>query len=125
MIPKISDAEWRIMRLLWKESPRSAIQLAEDLSGEIDWSIQTIKTLLNRLVEKKALTYHKKSRAFYYSPLVSEEEVIRAERDSFLSRVYKGALKPLLTGFLEDKSLSKDEIAALKKILEDKEKKGD
>jgi BlaI family penicillinase repressor len=57
--------------------------------------------------------------------LVSEEEVIRSERDSFLSRVYKGALKPLLAGFLEDKSLTKDEIIALKKILEEQEKKGD
>ena len=121
-MPKISAAEWRIMKLLWRESPQAAKQMINTLSDSVDWSPKTIKTLLNRLVNKKVLGFNIKGRIYEYYPLFKEEDCLKIERYSFLSRVYNGALKPMLIAFLEDNKLSREEIEELKKIL-DKEYK--
>ena len=125
MTPKISDAEWRIMKLLWREAPLTANQMMDVLADKTQWSAQTLKTLLSRLVKKGALRTEKQSREFLYFPEITEDECLKAERQSFLGRVYNGAMKPLLTGFLEDQQLSDQEIADLKRILEKKENKRD
>ena len=124
MIPKISEAEWRIMKLLWQKSPHTSNELIDILKKDdaVAWNPKTIKTLLNRLVNKGALDFEKEGRSYLYSPKVDESECRRAERNSFLGRVYSGALKPMLAAFLEDEQLSKDDIEELKRILEEKEK---
>jgi BlaI family transcriptional regulator, penicillinase repressor len=66
MLPKISEAEWRIMQLFWKKAPRTANEVVEALKGKTDWNRQTIRTLINRLVQKKALCHEKQGRAFHY-----------------------------------------------------------
>jgi len=86
------------------------------------WKEKTIKTLISRLLQKGILTYEQVNRVYYYSPTISEEECKRTERESFLQRVYGGALKPMLVHFLQEEKLSSQEIAELKKILSDKEK---
>lgn len=124
MIPKISEAEWRIMKLLWDKNPRTSNEIIEILENDnaVDWNPKTIKTLLNRLVNKGALDYDKDGRSYLYYPKVSENECQRSERQSFLGRVYRGALKPMLAAFIEDESLTKEDIEELKRILEEKEK---
>ena len=125
MIPQISQAEWRIMKLLWDKSPRTSNEIIELLDNDatVDWNPKTIKTLLNRLVNKGALDYDKEGRSYLYYPKVDESECRRAERKSFLGRVYSGSLKPMLAAFIEDEQLTKDDIEELKRILEEKEKK--
>ena len=110
------------MILLWRESPQTAKQIINTLSNSVDWSPKTVKTLLNRLVNKNVLGFKTKGRFYEYYPLVKEEDSLKFERYSFLSRVYNGALKPMLISFLEDNKLSSEEIDELRKIL-DKEKK--
>jgi len=124
MIPRISDAEWRIMKLLWEESPRTSNDIIEllDDAEEVDWNPKTIKTLLNRLVKKGALDYDQEGRSYLYFPRVSESECRREERKSFLHRVYSGSLKPMLAAFIEDEQLTPEDIEELKSILEQKEK---
>jgi BlaI family transcriptional regulator, penicillinase repressor len=122
MIPKIAVSEWRIMKLLWKKSPRTSNEIIERLAGEIEWNPKTVKTLLNRLVNKKAIDYEKEGRSYLYFPLLKENECQRVERKTFLNRVYNGALQPMFAAFLEEEKLSKDEIDELKKILEKKGK---
>ncbi len=124
MIPKISEAEWRVMKLLWDKSPRTSNEIIHILDNDkhVDWNPKTIKTLLNRLMNKGALEYEKQGRSYLYSPKVSENECQRIERQTFLGRVYRGALKPMLTAFIEDEKLTKEDINELKRILEKKEK---
>ena len=117
MLPKIAKSEWRIMKILWNQSPMTAKQIIKALANSVQWNPKTVKTLLNRLVKKKALGFTKEGRTYNYFPLVSENECANAERQSFLSKVYSGALQPMLAAFLEDGKLSEDEIAELKKIL--------
>jgi len=121
-IPRISESEWQVMKLLWAESPGTANKIVEELSLRTTWKPKTIKTLLNRLVKKQALGYEKKGREYHYYPLVAESECIKAESRSFLGRVYGGATKPMLAALLESDDLSPEDIQELKQILERKER---
>ena len=117
-IPKISESEWRVMKVLWKKSPLTASEIIDWLKGTTRWNPKTVKTLLNRLVSKNALGFQKDGRAYHYFPTISEAEYTRAERRSFLNKVYNGALQPMLAAFIEDQDLSSEDIHELKKILE-------
>ncbi|USG65999.1 BlaI/MecI/CopY family transcriptional regulator [Brevibacillus ruminantium] len=119
--PRISDAEWEIMKVLWAESPATASDIIMALRDNKSWKDKTIKTLISRLVQKGIIQYTQVNRLYYYSPVLSEEDCKRAERESFLQRVYGGALKPMLVHFLQDEKLSSKEIDELRKILSEKE----
>jgi BlaI family penicillinase repressor len=121
-LPKISEAEWQVMKVLWDKSPLTANEIVEKLVNDTEWNPRTIKTLLNRLMNKNALGVQQEGRVYFYYPLVSKEACARSERDNLLKRVYNGALQPLLAAFLEEQKLSKDEIEELKQILENKGK---
>ncbi|MFP3392909.1 BlaI/MecI/CopY family transcriptional regulator [Brevibacillus sp. SIMBA_040] len=121
-LPRISDSEWEIMKVIWAKSPATAADVIHALRDNKSWKEKTIKTLISRLLQKGILTYEQVNRVYYYSPTISEEECKRTERESFLQRVYGGALKPMLVHFLQEEKLSSQEIAELKKILSDKEK---
>ncbi|WP_028550616.1 penicillinase repressor BlaI [Paenibacillus sp. UNC451MF] len=121
-IPQISDAEWEVMKVLWSKSPSSANEVIEALEDQTDWKPKTIRTLLNRLVQKQAISYSQEGKVYAYFPLVSEDECVRSETASFLKRIYGGAFKPLLVNFLKEEKLSPEEIKELKNILDDKSK---
>ena len=116
--PKISEAEWEVMKVLWNRSPVTANEVISALSGKTAWNPRTIRTLINRLVAKKALGFEKTGRQYRYHPLVSEEASVQTETKSFLERVNGGTLKPILAAFLEEQKLTPDEIAELKEILD-------
>ena len=118
-VPRISESEWQVMRILWARNPLTANEVVKGLS-KTKWSPRTIKTLLNRLVKKKAISYEKKGREYDYYPLIGETESVRAESKSFLKRVYGGAMQPMLAAFLEQEKLSQEEVKELKHILEKK-----
>lgn len=121
-LPKISEAEWEIMKLIWKSNPITSEEIINLLSGRMMWSAQTIKTFITRLIKKEVIGFEKKGRVYYYYPLLSEEECIRSENETFLKKVYDGALNMLLTKFLEEE-LSMDQIEELELILKDKKEK--
>jgi len=116
-LPKIADSEWRIMKLLWQQAPQTANQIIDRLKVEVDWNPRTIKTLLNRLVNKGALNYKTKGRSYLYFPAVKENECKHEAVRSFINRVFDGALKPMLAAFLESKRLSKENLDELREIL--------
>ena len=89
-LPQISEAEFEVMKIVWKYAPINTNEITEKLFQTTDWSPKTIQTLIKRLVSKKALTYEKQSRVFVYTPLVKEDEYIRQESNTFLKRYYDG-----------------------------------
>ncbi len=119
-IPKISEAEWQVMKLLWNSSPLTSEKIIQGLSPKHRWSEQTIKTFITRLANKEVISYEKKGRTYYYYPLYSKDDYIKSENKDFLKRVYDGALGLLLTKFLEDKDLSMDQIEQLERVLKEK-----
>ncbi|GAB6991138.1 BlaI/MecI/CopY family transcriptional regulator [Paenibacillus pini] len=125
-IPKISESEWEIMKVIWGNHPIPAERILSELPDTIVWSDQTVRTFINRLLKKKAISYEKSGRSYLYYPLVSEKECVQAESQSFLKRVFGGAEAILVTNFLEEAHLSEQEIERLEQILlEKKEKKNE
>ncbi len=118
-LPQISEAEFEVMKVVWKYAPINTNEVTEKLTQTTNWSPKTIQTMLKRLVSKKALTYEKQSRVFVYTPLVKEEEYIRQESNSFLKRYYDGNIASMVASYLEDDKLSDTEINTLRHLLSD------
>lgn len=117
-LPQISEAEFEVMKIVWKESPISTNEITDRLVRTTSWSPKTIQTLIKRLVTKGALTYEKHSRMFVYTPLVSEDEYIGQESSSFLKRFYNGNISAMLSAYLEHDRLSETELSALRSLLD-------
>lgn len=119
-LPRISDAEWEIMKVLWSRSPQSAKDIIAALDGKRDWNPKTVRTLIARLTEKKAIGCSQEGRVYTYYPLVREEDCVKAETRSFLQRIYGGTLQPMLAHFLREEELSPEDIAELRRILDER-----
>jgi BlaI family penicillinase repressor len=118
--PRISDTEWEVMRIIWNRYPITANEIIEQLvAKDPSWHPKTARTLLNRLVRKKALDYEARGRKYVYSPLVNEDLSISTASESFLERVFGGGLKPMLSYFVEKQRLSKQELEELRQLLKD------
>jgi len=121
-VPRVSDTEWEIMKVIWAKAPCSAGELIKSLT-KIDstWHPKTIKTFLTRLVAKGALGFEKEGNAYLYRPLVSEKECVDAASESFLARVFGGSFKPMLAHFVEQNKLTTEEIQELRRLLDERE----
>lgn len=124
-LPQISEAEFEVMKIVWKHAPISTNEITERLTQTTTWSPKTIQTLIKRLVTKGALTYEKQSRVFVYTPLVEENEYIGQESNSFLKKFYDGDITAMLSAYIENDKLSATEIDTLRSLLSKKSKKGD
>ena len=120
--PAIAEAEWKVMRVLWRRSPLAAYDVVQELAPQEQWHPNTIKTLLARLVKKKAVATRKYKNLFYYEPALTQEECIAAESETFLKRCFDGAVQPLLVHFAKNKKVSKADVDELRRILEGKGK---
>jgi BlaI family penicillinase repressor len=119
-LPRISDAEWMVMKVVWQMKAATAKEVVERLKDEANWKPKTIHTLLSRLIQKGALGSEKPGREYVFKPLVTEQECRLAASRSFLAKVFDGEVAPFLTCFLEREKLTRKEIEELKSILEDK-----
>ena len=124
-LPQISEAEFEVMKIVWKHAPINTNEITEKLLQTTSWNPKTIQTLIKRLVTKGALTYEKQGRVFVYTPLVKENEYIGQESRSFLKRFYNGDITAMLSAFLENDRLSETEIERLRSLLATKSPKGD
>lgn len=119
-IPKISESEWEVMKLLWNSNPLTSDEIINELSGKKEWSKQTIKTFITRLNKKGAIYYERVGRSYKYYPTFSEKECRKEENKSFLKRVYDGSLKILFANFIEEEKMTLKDIEELEKLLKDK-----
>lgn len=119
-LPQISEAEFEVMKIVWKYAPINTNEVTERLMRTTDWSPKTIQTLLKRLVTKGALTYEKQSRVFVYSPAVEESEYVGQKSSSFLNRYYDGHISSMVSAYLENDRLSEEELDELRALLKNK-----
>jgi BlaI family transcriptional regulator, penicillinase repressor len=117
-LPNISEAEWVVMKVLWRKAPQTANQVVEALAHQTHWKPKTIHTLLRRLALKKALRFERQGREYLFHPLIEARDYLRAASQSFLQRVFDGRIAPFLACLLEEESLSPEELDELKRILE-------
>ena len=116
-LPQISEAEFEVMKVIWKFAPISTNEITDRLLKTTSWSAKTIQTLIKRLVTKGALTYEKQGRVFVYTPLVEKKEYINQQSNSFLNRFYDGNISAMLSSYLENNQLSETELRNLRSIL--------
>ena len=120
---KISPAEWEVLDVLWDKAPATAAEVFTALPKDKNWHPKTVNTFLARLVEKGVLGVRREGKSNVYEPLASREQCIRAEGESFLNRVFRGAFGPMLLHFVEEAELSPEEIRELERVLKKKKQK--
>lgn len=119
---QISDAEWDVMEPVWRAGtePCTAADVIRQLRETHDWNPSTIRTLLARLVEKGALAYDVDGSRYLYRAAVSREQCVRQEGRSLLDKAFGGDVAALLTHFVAEASLDRDQIEQLRQLLAQK-----
>ncbi len=115
---RISEAEAVVMEVLWERHPLSADEVMARLQGGQEWAEATVKTLLNRLLNKGAITAQKDGRRYLYTPLVERDAWLLEESSSLIERLFDGRVAPLVAHFSQHRRLSRDDVAELRKLLE-------
>jgi BlaI family transcriptional regulator, penicillinase repressor len=119
----VSDAESAVMEVLWRRSPLAADEIVAALASERDWQEPTVKTLVNRLLKKGALSAEVDGRRYLYTPILKRDVWLRSQSTSLLDRLFGGKVAPLVAHFSEHRKLTRDDIAELKRIVAKLEKK--
>lgn len=115
---KLNASEWSVMTCLWEHSPRTVMQLVDDLKEQVGWAKSTTITVLRRMEEKGLLCCEIVGRGKSYSPAVEREQAVMAETRSFLDRVYQGSVGLMMSYMSERQELSREDIAQLRAILD-------
>jgi BlaI family transcriptional regulator, penicillinase repressor len=115
----ISEAEAVIMDVLWRQAPRTAEEILAEVGAQQDWQEGTVKSLLNRLLTKKAVKAERDGRRYLYSPRLTREQYVSQESKGLLDRLFEGRVAPLVAHFSEQRKLTKKDIAELRKLLEE------
>jgi len=121
----ISKTELEVMQVVWDQAPATADGIIQRLNTNKEWHEKTVKTLLNRLTKKGALGFNKVGRVYEYYPLIEKQTYQEKETQSFIQRLFRGRLSPLVAGFAKREDLSKEDIDELKKLIEHWEQKND
>ena len=115
---KLNASEWNVLNCLWKDNPRTVMQLVADLEKSVGWAKSTTITTLRRMEEKGLLRCEQAGRGKAYVPAVEREQAVIAETHSFLDRVYQGSVGLMMSAMAKRQELSADEVAELRAILD-------
>ena len=118
---KLTEPEWTIMNVLWDRHPAKARGVVERLPARVNWAYTTVKTMLDRLVEKKAVKKSKQGKIAYYEPLLSRRQARRTALRAVLDQAFEGAFGPMMHFLAEDEDLSARERQELGKIFPQKD----
>jgi len=122
---RISGAESQIMEALWAQGPLGAEDLVRDVGGPQGWGEATVKALINRLLQKKAVASQREGGRARYRPLVSREEYVTGESQGLLDRLFGGELAPLVAHYARHRPLSPEELERLKALTAEMERDDD
>jgi BlaI family transcriptional regulator, penicillinase repressor len=123
-IPEISEAEHQVMKVIWNNNPITTLEIMKELEKTSNWKLNTIKTFINRLLNKGAISYEKSGKEYSYYPLINEVDFVKSQSGLFLKRIFGGSLKPMLLTMVENDDLTLEDIEDLKRrILEKKKEK--
>src|ERR1700733_2601359 len=115
----ISNAESLVMEVVWSRHPLTADEVVAALADSTDWQEPTVRTLLNRLLKKGAIAATREGRRYLYRPVLVRADHIHAESKNLVDRFFNGRISPLVTQFFSRQKLSKRDIAALKRLIEE------
>ena len=113
---RLNPSEWRILQSLWGHAPQTLMQLIANLQRATDWSPSTIKTLVTRMTEKGVLRFEGDRPRLYY-PNIQKEDAAFSETQQLLSRAFNGNFGLLMSNFIDNAQLSKDDLDELYDML--------
>lgn len=117
-IKKLPDAEFEIMKTIWySEEPVTSPELTEKLKRSLpdkDWKPQTVLTMLTRLEKKGFLRSEKNAKERSYYSLVSEQDYLSVEQESFRKRFTGKSFSGLVKALYDGGSVSAEELNELK-----------
>lgn len=119
MFMQISEAESRVMQVLWSRGACTAEDVVTALNDATDWQEATVKTLLNRLLKKGAISATQEGRRYRYSAVLAQDDYVLEESRGLLDRLFEGRVAPLVAHFSQHGRLSKRDVAELRKLIED------
>jgi len=120
MAVQVTEAEWKIMEVLWDHAPRTMGEITAILEPSTGWTRHTVITLLKRMTEKGAVSMDDTGRAKKYVPLISREEASTVETHKFLDHVFKGKASLLVNHLVDAGDLSEDELKQILDMIKDK-----
>jgi BlaI family transcriptional regulator, penicillinase repressor len=115
---RISAAESQVMDAVWRRGPLAADEIVAEVGAPQGWGDATVKTLINRLLKKKALASERSEGRARYRPLVTREDYVQGESQGLLDRLFGGELAPLVAHYAKHRNLSPGEVARLKRLIE-------
>lgn len=113
----LTEAEWKIIDLLWQKSPRTMTELVNELKEETGWVKNTVITLLKRMQQKGTVTVDESGTVKVYSPNVTREQIAREQTQSLIDRVYGGNPTLMVSHMVEDGEISPKEMQEIMDIL--------
>jgi BlaI family penicillinase repressor len=122
---ELTEAEWEILRVVWEEEPCAAGTVQEALAKSKDWAYATVKTTMDRMVEKGFLEMTRIRNLQLFQSCISQVEAKRGELRKLLKRAFDGALTPMVQFLIEHEGLSKEEASQLRKLVNRVEKSKD
>jgi len=115
----ISEAESVVMQVLWQMSPSPTEDIITALKHQEKWQESTIKTLLNRLLKKGAISARKDGRRYLYSPVLKRDQWLSSESAGLLDRLFGGRVAPLVAHFSQQGKLTRKDIAELRRLIQE------
>ena len=122
---RISEAEHAVMEALWTRAPLTAAEVCEDVGSNRDWTLATVKTLLSRLVAKRAVTTEADGKRFLYSPVLKRRNYLGGESRRLVDRLFGGRAASLVAHLAAQEALTDSDIAEIEALLETLKRKGD
>jgi len=116
---QISEAESRVMAILWARGAATADEVYAAVGDEADWQEATVKTLLNRLLKKGAVAAEPEGRRYRYRPLLEQSQWKLDTSAGLVDRLFGGRVAPLVAHFSEHGKLSREDIDELRRLIEE------
>jgi BlaI family penicillinase repressor len=121
---RLSDAEWLIMKALWRCQPATVRDLIEHLPADVGWAYTTVKTMLTRLEAKHAVSERKNKNISVYEAIVTPQTARGSAWSNFVNQAFDGAMEPLLHFLVRERKLTKKQRRQLAQLLEEEALKG-
>ena len=115
---ELTQAEWDIMKVVWQKEPCAAGTVQESLARSKNWAYSTVKTTMDRMVEKGFLEIERIRNLQLFKSRISEIDARRGEFRKMLKRAFDGALTPMMQFLIEHEGLSKEEASQLRTMVE-------
>ena len=116
---KLFDSEWKVMEVLWQENDRTAKESSLRLADSIGWNKNTTYTVIKKCIDKGAI--ERREPNFVCHAAITKRQAQKEEADSLVDKVFGGSAELLFASILSDRSLSKDELARLRALVEAQE----